>query len=34
MTAYNEQCIYDIGPTNNIIEIVEFAPHIFSKIRK
>ena len=34
MNVYNEMCIYDIGPTNNVIEIVEYAPQIFSQIRK
>lgn len=30
MNTYNELCIYDIGPTNNTIEIIEYAPAIFS----
>ena len=34
MNAYNELCIYDIGPTNNTIEIIEYAPAIFSQIRQ
>jgi hypothetical protein len=34
MEEYNDLCIYDIGPTNNLIEIVEYAPSIFQEIRK
>jgi len=33
MNAYNEFLIYDIGPTNNHIEIIEFAPATFRNIR-
>ena len=34
MDTYNDLCIYDIGPANNQIEIIEYAPQIFSEIRK
>ncbi|CDW82893.1 1-phosphatidylinositol-4-phosphate 5-kinase [Stylonychia lemnae] len=34
MNAFNDYLIYDIGPTNNTIEIIEFAPATFSAIRQ
>jgi len=34
MNIYNDLLIYDIGPTNNTIEIIEFAPETFKNIRR
>lgn len=34
MKNYYDLCIYDIGPINNNIEIIEYAPTLFSEIRR